>query len=117
MIDLATIGATLRRLRTEQGLSIRELAARVECSYQQISAIENADVHNPSVRMLERIASALGVGVEVRVVGTEAVPRDDRPIDPELQKMLRDLAELWPTLLVRERRTLKAMLESLRSNG
>lgn len=54
------LGAMLRELRTQRGLSVRTLAARVGFSPSFISQIE-ADAASPSIASLEKIAAALGV--------------------------------------------------------
>lgn len=54
------LGAMLRELRTQRGLSVRTLAARVGFSPSFISQIE-ADGASPSIASLEKIAAALGV--------------------------------------------------------
>jgi transcriptional regulator with XRE-family HTH domain len=57
-----SVGQRIKRLRKEQGLSQRELAAP-GLSYAYISRIE-ADTRMPSVKALRRIANTLGVTVE-----------------------------------------------------
>jgi transcriptional regulator with XRE-family HTH domain len=54
------LGARLRELRTQRGLSVRTLAAKVGFSPSFISQIE-ADAASPSISSLEKIAAALGV--------------------------------------------------------
>jgi len=63
-----SIGQRLYRLRTERGLSQRDLSAP-GISYAYISRIE-AGARTPSVKALRRIASRLGVTVEHLETGT-----------------------------------------------
>lgn len=56
------IGAELKRLRTEAGLSLKELADKSGESFQHISHIENGK-YNLTLERLERIAAPLGVAV------------------------------------------------------
>lgn len=56
------IGAELKRLRTEAGLSQKELAEQVGESFQHISHIE-AGKYNLTLDRLERVGAALGVTV------------------------------------------------------
>jgi transcriptional regulator with XRE-family HTH domain len=56
------VGATLRRLRREQGLTLRQVAASAELSKSYVSQIENGTA-NPSLVALKRITSALGLPV------------------------------------------------------
>jgi transcriptional regulator with XRE-family HTH domain len=57
------IGDKLRAVRAEQGLSLRDLAAKAEVSASLLSQIENGKA-NPSVRSLHSIADALSVSVD-----------------------------------------------------
>jgi transcriptional regulator with XRE-family HTH domain len=54
------VGAHVRRLRTERGMSLRSLAANTEFSPSFISQLENGQV-SPSISSMEKIAAALGV--------------------------------------------------------
>jgi XRE family transcriptional regulator, regulator of sulfur utilization len=54
------VGAWVRRLRTEQRMSLRTLAGRTDFSPSFISQVENGVV-SPSIASMEKIASALGV--------------------------------------------------------
>src|SRR5688572_5403925 len=79
----ADIGAQVRHLRTNLGLSVRELAERTEFSPSFISQVENGTV-SPSLGSLERIGEALGVGLRDLFAGpTEpkalVVKRGERP--------------------------------------
>ncbi len=56
------VGAWVRRLRTEQGMSLRSLAARTDFSPSFISQVENGVV-SPSIASMQKIAQALGVSL------------------------------------------------------
>ena len=62
-----TIGARIKRLRKERGLSQRDLSSP-GISYAYISRIE-ANARTPSVKALRKIAGKLGVTVEHLEVG------------------------------------------------
>lgn len=64
-----TIGARLRRLRTDRGLSQRELASP-GVSYAYISRIE-AGTRQPSVKALRKLARKLGVTAEYLETGSD----------------------------------------------
>ncbi len=64
-MDDANISMSLHALRTEEGLSQRELAARVGTTASVISRLEDADYEGHSMTMLRRIATALGRRVEI----------------------------------------------------
>jgi ribosome-binding protein aMBF1 (putative translation factor) len=54
------------KLRTQAGLTQRELASRVGTTASVICRLENSDYDGHSLKMLQRIAFALGQRVEVR---------------------------------------------------
>src|SRR3954447_23853059 len=56
------------QLRTEAGLSQREMAARVGTTASVICRLETADYDGHSLAMLRRIAAAVGKVIEVRFV-------------------------------------------------
>ena len=57
-------GDRLRRIRTAQGLSLREFARRVGVSGSYISQLEGNECR-PSFSVLKRIAEELGTAVSV----------------------------------------------------
>lgn len=60
MDEELNIGLKVQQFRKQSGLSLRELAARVELSPSMLSQIENGAV-NPSINTLKNIAQALRV--------------------------------------------------------
>src|SRR5438270_121238 len=54
-----SLGECLRRLREQQGTSLRALAELTDCSPSFLSQIENGQC-SPSISSMERIANALG---------------------------------------------------------
>jgi transcriptional regulator with XRE-family HTH domain len=59
----ASVGARLRKQRDELGLSLRELARRVDVSPSLVSQIETGKIQ-PSVRTLYAIVSELGLSLD-----------------------------------------------------
>lgn len=55
-----SLGASLRRLREQQGISVRGLAERSNISPSFVSQIENGQC-SPSISSMEKIVNALGV--------------------------------------------------------
>ena len=89
-----TIGQRLKRLRLEQGLSQRELAAP-GVSYAYISRIE-AGTRQPSVKALRRLASKLGVTADYLETGSQLGPEEQRELrlaDLELALRLGDAGD------------------------
>ena len=62
----------IRRLREAKGLTQKELARKVGCSQQAISAIEQAGYGCHSLPLLRRIAEALDAEVFVALVAKRA---------------------------------------------
>jgi len=72
--DALTIGRRIRRLRTTQGLTLDELAQRVDRAPSQLSMIENGK-REPKLSLLRTIARALGTTMDALL---EAEPLDER---------------------------------------
>src|SRR5881397_3515182 len=72
------IGARLRRLRVERGLSQRELSSP-GVSYAYISRIE-AGARTPSVKALRMLAKKLNVSVEYLETGLDLRESEDREL-------------------------------------
>ena len=64
----AEIASLLCRLRTQAGLSQRELAMRVGTTASVICRLEDADYEGHSLAMLRRIAAALDRRLQIRFV-------------------------------------------------
>ena len=64
----ADVAAQLHALRTARGLTQQELARRVGTTQSVIARLEDADYEGHSLRMLRRIADALGARVVVQLV-------------------------------------------------
>jgi len=66
------VSRKIHALRTEAGLSQRELARRVGTTASVICQLEDADYQGHSLLMLRRIAAALNKRVEIRFVSAKA---------------------------------------------
>ena len=64
----ARVAKKLYQLRTQAGLTQKELADRVDTTASVISRLEDADYEGHSLSMLRRIADALDQKVEIRFV-------------------------------------------------
>ena len=82
----SNVGARLRALRIEQGLSVNELATRAGVSAGTVSQVERNKA-NPSVRILERLRQALSVPL------TALLEEDDAVSDPIVGDFVRKAAE------------------------
>jgi transcriptional regulator with XRE-family HTH domain len=94
------VGARLKRLRLERGLSQRDLSSP-GVSYAYISRIE-AGARTPSVKALRKLSQKLGVSVEYLETGRDIREVDDRELrltDAELELRLEgDTREAEPKL-------------------
>jgi len=95
------LGARIRSLREEIGLSQAQLAEQAGLSQGYLSQIENDEVQNPSASVLFRLAQALHVDPRCLleaagyrdILGSEGDTGFETPVDPDL---LRFLARLSP---------------------
>ncbi len=86
-----SVGARLKRLRLQRGLSQRDLSSP-GVSYAYISRIE-AGARTPSVKALRKLSQKLGVSVEYLETGSDIREVDDRELrlaDAELELRLAD---------------------------
>jgi ribosome-binding protein aMBF1 (putative translation factor) len=72
----ASIAQMVYDVRMEAGLTQAELAHLIGTKQSVISRLEDADYASHSLTILQRIAAALGRGLEVRFTGT---PKRKRP--------------------------------------
>jgi transcriptional regulator with XRE-family HTH domain len=78
---LEALGALLRAHRVAAELSLRELSARTSVSNAYLSELERG-LHEPSLRVLRSIASALGMplGAMLATAGVLGGEGDDQPV-------------------------------------
>lgn len=50
----------IKKVREQKNISLRELATKTETSYSYICLLENGKKDNPSLKVIEKIAIALG---------------------------------------------------------
>jgi ribosome-binding protein aMBF1 (putative translation factor) len=70
----AYVARKIHDLRTEAGLTQKDLAKLVGTTVSVISRFEDADYEGHSLAMLRRVARALNKRVEIRLVADEADP-------------------------------------------
>lgn len=69
----APVAREIYDLRTSRGLTQKQLAERVGTTQSVIARLEDADYEGHSLRMLRRIADALGARLSVHLVPEEAL--------------------------------------------
>ena len=67
---LTQLGMRIRYLRKQKGMSQLDLALEAEVNKNYISDLERGS-RNPSILILEKIAKALGVSLEILFQGIE----------------------------------------------
>ena len=75
---LQTLGALLRAQRVSAAMSLRELAAVTNVSNAYLSELERG-LHEPSLRVLRAIASALGLPLGPMLASAGVLGEDTRP--------------------------------------
>jgi transcriptional regulator with XRE-family HTH domain len=80
------LGMTIKRLRLEQGMSQKALAEQANLTPSFVSLIEN-DHRVPSVAVIGRMASALGIPDEVLIWDAVELPRNLNENDRRLCEM------------------------------
>jgi transcriptional regulator with XRE-family HTH domain len=83
------LGKTIRKLRIEQDISQQKLAKDAELTPSFLSLVEN-DHRKPSLIVLRRLASALGVPEEVLIWDSVELPLDL----PESDRRMCEMAKL-----------------------
>ena len=68
----AAIGDSIRQARLDAGLTQKALAEAIGTSHSVISRMENADYDGHTMKMLYKIALALGCSLEVRMEPRES---------------------------------------------
>jgi len=102
------LGAFIRAQRQAAELTLRELAARTNVSNPYLSQIERG-LHEPSVRVLKAIATALNVSAETLLAQAGLLePDDERAEAPSVEAAVR----ADPRLTDDQRRDLLAVYRS-----
>jgi transcriptional regulator with XRE-family HTH domain len=85
---LETLGSFIRSQRRLANLSLRDLAARTDISNPYLSQVERG-LHEPSVRVLKAIATALDLSAETLLAQAGLLERD---VDGDIQAAASDTA-------------------------
>ncbi|MGV3759582.1 MAG: helix-turn-helix domain-containing protein [Actinomycetota bacterium] len=89
--QLEQLGALIRQQRQQAQLTLRDLAARTNVSNPYLSQIERG-LHEPSVRVLKAIATALNLSAEslLQQAGIlEGADPHDPPAKPSVEEAIR----------------------------
>jgi transcriptional regulator with XRE-family HTH domain len=91
-----SLGKRLRLLRQEKGLSLRRAGEATDLSVAYLSRLE-ADDANPTLSVLQRLATAYGVPVEELTLGTRNTS-GPLPLTPALQDFISSYRNTFPEL-------------------
>jgi transcriptional regulator with XRE-family HTH domain len=86
MYDPVTTGQVIRRTRVARGMSMSELARRVDTRHGHISQIERGKI-TAGYALMARIADVLELSID-DLLGREGI---EEPADPEIDKVLVNL--------------------------
>jgi DNA-binding transcriptional MerR regulator/mannose-6-phosphate isomerase-like protein (cupin superfamily) len=103
------IGEQIRRLRKQQGASLRDLAERTGLSPSYISSIERS-LSNPSVASLQKLASALGTNM-VKMLGSPDAGSDEYVVVRPSERRVLDLSA--PGVVIEQLALTETQLEPL----
>ena len=84
------IGENIQRIRNKRGLTLSELAERANISKSYLSNIERNLNQNPSIQIIEKIASVLAVDFRM-LIGIKSV--DDQIAENEWLDFVNELKE------------------------
>ena len=76
--QLTTLGALIRSQRAMADMSLRDLAERTEVSNAYLSQIERG-LHEPSIRVLQAIAAALDIRLDLLLTHAGLLEAPGRP--------------------------------------
>lgn len=105
---LERLGRVIREQRTAAEMSLRDLAARTNVSNPYLSQLERG-LHEPSVRVLKAIATALNMSAEALMVQAGLL---DEPADGEPAPSVEQAIAADPHLTDEQRTALLAVYRS-----
>jgi transcriptional regulator with XRE-family HTH domain len=85
---LEALGALLRARRVAAGLSLRELSRRTAISNAYLSQLERGR-HDPSLRVLRAVASALDLPLGTLLVRAGVLDADAAAAEPDVEAAIR----------------------------
>lgn len=105
-VDFKKVGARIRKLRNEKGLTQEQLSEKIGCSNNHMSHVETAQ-NKVSLTLLLRLSYALEVSLDYFLLDTPYA-RPEAIIDYEIAQKL---AQCSPTTLIAVNRMIDTLLE------
>ncbi|MFB5663846.1 helix-turn-helix domain-containing protein [Alteribacillus sp. HJP-4] len=84
------IGEKIRIYRRKKGISLTELSRQANISKSYLSYIERDVKQNPSIDVLMKIASVLGISIEDLIENSEESNEDEELLDDEWLELIRE---------------------------
>ncbi|GMA61187.1 helix-turn-helix domain-containing protein [Alicyclobacillus fastidiosus] len=84
------IGERIKQLRLAKGLSLSELAELSGVAKSYLSAIERSLQGNPSIQIIEKLASVLNVSVPALLLPDDVDAGENEVLDPEWVKLAQE---------------------------
>ena len=85
------IGTNIHCIRKQRGLSLSDLAERAGISKSYLSNLERNLNKNPSIKMVDKIASVLGIDLLVLMKSGDINDFPYQPLEKEWMKFINDL--------------------------
>ncbi|WP_220452357.1 helix-turn-helix domain-containing protein [Calidithermus roseus] len=92
-----TLGERLRSFRQNRFPSLRKAAEAAGVSVAYLSKLESDEAGNPTLEVLNRLASAYGVTLE-ELTGGGPGPAPAQALPPSLEEFVREYRERYPEL-------------------
>ena len=91
--ERAALGERLKALREERGMTLDDLERQTGVSKGYLSQLERGEKTNPGVKLVERVADGLGVGVSELIDGPRSYVETPARVPAGLKELLQRAAE------------------------
>jgi len=109
-----TLGERLREVRTDKGLSLRDVERKSGVNSGYLSQLERDEIASPGPATLQKLAAAYGEPPSVLMLWAGYIERDDAGLAPNAKRALSMLGEDFTE---EELRVMKAVLDTLRNKA
>jgi transcriptional regulator with XRE-family HTH domain/Zn-dependent peptidase ImmA (M78 family) len=112
MSDGSDLGVRLRQVRTEKGLSLREVAGRADVNHGYLSQLERGEVAQPAPAILHKLAAGYGEPFVVLMRWAGYIEDDQQGLSPN---QARALSYLGDDVSDHELEAIRAVLDAIRA--
>lgn len=110
--DSGSFGARLREIRTEKGLSLREVASRADVNHGYLSQLERGEIAQPAPSILHKLAEGYGEPFAVLMRWAGYIEDDQQGLSPN---QTRALSYLGDDVSDQELEAIRAVLDAIRA--